>query len=305
MRLQHFVFACLTCLVLCGFQTPPKPTKASGAGSKRPVALEKQAQDSHQPSNLTPALAEPNHKEGPQRVDVVSLPQPMRTQSERDFVDYIAIICTILLTIVGGIGTWAAVRSLIQIRRQADILVEHRAHLERLAEAASSNAAAAKASADALINGERAWIVTRITWQPGAGRELVNTSGDGERSTWLNVILKFRNDGRTPAWITNQRVWCNLCDETPPAMPDTSLPPSFSRLGPDPISIGRRVKQSTNLQCKGVREPMGRALIIYGVVNYRDAFGEHETWCGYIVRGAADSPRLERLAGYEHYNRYT
>jgi hypothetical protein len=44
-------------------------------------------------------------------------------------------------------------------------------------------------------------------------------------------------------------------------------------------------------------------LIIYGVVEYRDAFGEHDTWCGYTVLGPPDKPRLERLAGYPEYNK--
>jgi hypothetical protein len=301
------ILICLVlCLSLCGFRqgNPPAPAKAQGSreqkGPKSPQTL---ATGSSRAESEQAAAAA--GKIASQQVEVTSLPSQIRFESAKDRVDYALLLCTIALTFIGAIGTWAAVRSLGQIKRQADILVEHRAHLEKLAEAASSNAIAAKASADALINSERAWVVTRISWQPGAGKELTTTSGDGKTSTWLNVTLKCRNDGRTPAWITNHRVWCKVFEEAPPAIPDAAIPPSYSRMGPDPISVGRRWKESTSLQCEGVRQQSGTAMVLYGVVSYRDVFGEHETWCGYVVRGSPESPRLERLAGYDSYNKYT
>jgi hypothetical protein len=303
------VICILACLFLCGFQqgSLTVPRKAGDKSGQRAEAKVPQTSTPTpcQLSNSAGSVAGgTGDKSQNQKVEVTAFPVTLKTELVKDRIDYALLVCTVALSIIGGVGTWAAVRSLGQIRRQAYILVDHRTHLEQLAAAASSNAGAAKASADALINGERAWVVTRISWQDGP-KELTTTNSNGETRTFLSVSLKYRNDGRTPAWITNQRIWCRLVEDAPPAIPNTAIPPSYSRLGPDPISVGRRWKLSTSLECEGKRASMGTAMVVYGVVSYRDIFGEHETWCGYQVCGPPESPRLERLAGFENYNKYT
>ena len=60
-----------------------------------------------------------------------------------------------------------------------------------------------------------------------------------------------------------------------------------------------------SLKHEGRRPQIGGAVVIYGVVEYNDVYGDHETWCGYTVRGEPEKPYLERLAGYREYNKNT
>jgi hypothetical protein len=54
--------------------------------------------------------------------------------------------------------------------------------------------------------------------------------------------------------------------------------------------------------CEGPRE-LGKMMIIYGAVTYRDIFGEiRETRFGYMVN---PSNELERIPSYPGYNKYT
>jgi hypothetical protein len=174
-----------------------------------------------------------------------------------------------------------------------------------IAEQTSETRRAARASeqsVNAIVNSERSWILTRIVLE-GLGQ--VTNSGLDAENTYVNIVFKCRNDGRTPAWITNHRIWCRMTEDLP-VIPDTSITPSFSRIGPRPISIGRKINVKTTLECEGHRTGIGgRALVIYAVVNYRDVFGEHETWCGYNLMGSPQAPRLERLVGDNKYNQYT
>jgi hypothetical protein len=133
-------------------------------------------------------------------------------------------------------------------------------------------------------------------------------SHDGsEHSTISGFEWVCKNDGKTPAWITGQQLWCKIFHEAPAALPDTTLPVSFSRIGPHPLSVrGAPLEIPMELVCEGRREPIGGGpMVIYGVVKYRDVFGGHETWCGYIIMGPCEVPRLERLAGYPEYNKTT
>lgn len=90
--------------------------------------------------------------------------------------------------------TWVALKTLRAIKKQAEIMDEHRVSLEQLATAAQENAAAAKASADAaflnakaVLNTERPWIVVK------------------PRKSSANVFtFEAVNQGRTPAQIIAQ-----------------------------------------------------------------------------------------------------
>jgi preprotein translocase subunit Sss1 len=59
-----------------------------------------------------------------QPVSITSIPK-IAVKPEKDVIDWTIVVCTIVLTIIGIIGTFAAVKTLKQIKRQADTLEEH------------------------------------------------------------------------------------------------------------------------------------------------------------------------------------
>jgi hypothetical protein len=159
----------------------------------------------------------------------------------------------------------------------------------------------ANASARALINSERAWVTTSIVWATTEGLIIEGTGTEG--NTTVNVCLICTNDGKIPAWITKKAFRLGIFDNLP-SRPDTRSLQSFGYSGPEPLSVGESTKVFMQPECNGRRPQVGGpSLVIYGVVGYRDAFGEHETWCGYNITGSL--PRLERLAGYPEYNKST
>jgi hypothetical protein len=162
----------------------------------------------------------------------------------------------------------------------------------------------------ALVNSERAWIMTEIMWtrdlpsnpQDFQPLRVVQGDGSGGQSTSIDVCLICKNDGRAPAWITKVRMWLVLCYEAPQSKPDTESP-SYTHLGPEPLSVGKSSNFRGMLTCSGNFSGLGGpALIVYALVNYRDAFGVHETWCGYNV-SEGKSPRLDRMVGFKEYNK--
>jgi len=154
--------------------------------------------------------------------------------------------------------------------------------------------------------------MTDILWSadvPNVQREtrlrLMEGSGTDGETTTVDVCLVCKNDGKTPAWITERKLWLKIFDEAPSARPDTTTPPSFTLGGPESLSVGEVSKVDAQLTCSGRRPQVGGALVMYGVVKYRDVFGKHETWCGYTVVGDPRNVRLQRLAEYPEYNKNT
>jgi hypothetical protein len=300
------------------FQQPTKAPEPKGAvkvGSAQVADQANAGKDSNQPTAQTRLV--------PDKDD-------LKTQRELAWF-------TGALVIVSFLQFAALIVQACLFFRQTRIMDQHRVHLERLAIAASDNAIAAKegaeaanknaefsklnaeateksadaakASADALINAERAWIMTELDWQDGHKRIQEQTvrmrDGQTVETSYVYLSLKGKNEGRTPAWITSLKFWCKLYTEAPPAKPDTTTDVSFCRLGPEPSGIGQPLMQNIPLKFEGKRPQTQSAIIIYGVVEYRDVFGEHETWCAYIVRGDPTTQYLERLAGYPEYNKNT
>jgi hypothetical protein len=79
-------------------------------------------------------------------------------------------------------------------------------------------------------------------------------------------------------------------------------PPGWHRLFAWPEGI----ETKASIESFDHREAFsGRVTILYAVVKYKNAFGPHETWRGYLIRGDLGHGWLERLAGYEEYNKYS
>jgi hypothetical protein len=173
------------------------------------------------------------------------------------------------LLVVGIIGARIAIRTLWNIREQTR----------------------------ALINSERAWIMVDVDPVPGVGglmdghRMQMGVGPVESESTTFGARIVCRNDGKVPAWITEKRACLDIVE----ALPDK---PDWSRTTPvqltlEPISVGQTSKQDETLTCKRGRA-LGKMVILYGVVTYRDPFGHNRTTTfGYKVR---DDGVLERLS---------
>lgn len=163
------------------------------ARQKNPSSPNTLSQPSTNAANQVPAGVTDQHQD--QQVRIVSIPE-IPIKPAKDWMDRSIVICTIGLTIVGVVGTFVALRSLRQIRRQAELMDEHRIHLESLATAANNNARAAIDSVKALRESERAWIVEEIRFPDHIPRR-----SEGNFGGVLMVGFVAKNVGKQPAFI--------------------------------------------------------------------------------------------------------
>lgn len=152
MKTLFVVVPFVACLLLCGFQQAPSSTQQK-PGPKVASANQQKA-DSGKGSHgaarpIQPAAGaadkDPTPPPGPRqndKVDVASLPPEIAVKQVKDSIDRTIMWCTIILTLVGSLGTWAAVKTLRQVKRQADTLEDHKTKFDELARAANSNAEA-------------------------------------------------------------------------------------------------------------------------------------------------------------------
>ncbi len=184
--------------------------------------------------------------------------------------------------------------------------------LKKTLEKTGIAAEAAKASADALINSERAWIMAQIIWSaemPGAAdptrlRVIEGTGSEGETLS-VDVHLIYKNDGRTPGWITERRILFRQVEMLPLPPQFEVLPGDHQVIGPEPLKVGGHGKVPAILTVAGRRE-QGKKLVIYGFIKYRDVFEpERVTRFGYVI---TPNNRIERIVGdgdWWQYNSYT
>lgn len=147
------VVTCLvTCFLLCSFQRGTSPiqqkpgqkvatTDEQKADKEKEqhskASLRQRATDTPDKSTIAPASPRQNDK-----VEVTALPPEIGVKQVKDSIDRTIMWCTIILTFVGVVGTYAAVKTLRQVKRQADTLEEHKTKFNELARAANNNAEA-------------------------------------------------------------------------------------------------------------------------------------------------------------------
>jgi hypothetical protein len=304
--------------------SPPVPRQTADAAASGSNRIQEQPTAKHESANSTLAIETPdsaktnkNSANSPTKPDehiTVIVQQPTSTSGWE--IAY--VILTGLLVCVGAVGIGYAIKTLGAIERQAKAnegqlteIQQSSEKTDRMILLTAQQTENVKKSTDALINSERSWIMTELDWFDGQNARIHvtlerKTGGQRIPNSRIYLVLKEKNEGRTPAWITHIKFWCKLYTEVePPAIPDIAENIAFSHLGPEPLGIGHPRIDALNLMFEGERTQILSALLVYGVVEYRDVFGEHETWCGYIVRGDPESPRLQRLAGYTEYNKNT
>jgi hypothetical protein len=163
---------------------------------------------------------------------------------------------------------------------------------------------AAKVSADALINSERAWIMVDIDPVPGLGGGRMLGGMENETHTQVTSAqfrITCRNEGKTPAWITEKRACLKIMNGSPPVNPDLNST-KVIQYEPEPLAVGKETRRDGSLTYEGW-ENLGQITIIYGVIKYRDVFADsRSTVFGYVL--TVDN-RFERLTGLPEYNKNT
>ncbi len=182
------------------------------------------------------------------------------------------------LFLVGFFGAWLANKTLGDIKRQTD----------------------------ALISGNRSWVTVDVEKIPGIGG-IMDGSGHEmgvgplrTESTAFRARIICRNDGKTPAWITKKQAGLDIVDTVPEA-PDWSRT-VITHVTPEQLLVGQVGKPTDETLYSKRGRALGKMTILYGLVTYRDPFGENKTTSfGYYVR---DDGSLERLP-HRKYNQNT
>jgi hypothetical protein len=267
-----------------------------------------------------------------QKVEIVSAPK-VSVKPEKDTLDWIILACTIVLTIVGSIGTYAAVKTLTQIKRQADTLDEHKSKFDELAKAAANNASAAILQVQSMQQ-----QVTEMSVQSGILQESVSAArgtADAALKTATAIVNSERpwmiiepnrpdnvprygtltftawNRGRTPAEITffQGDFFFKKADE------DFAIDPSFKNIEFFHRQYVAPTKHVTiywfDIQASITEatwawmEKEGKYLYLFGRVLYRDAIvgDEHESRFCYWL---SPSPGIGLImGGGRNWNKHT
>lgn len=193
MRTLFVVATFVACLGLCGFQQKPSSTqqrsgsKAASASGQKADAGKGQhgAAPPGQPAAAADkdAVAETIPRQS-DKVEVTSLPPEIAVKQVKDSIDHTIMWCTVILTFVGVIGTFAAVRTLRQVKRQADTLEDHKAKFDELAKAANSNAEAAILQVRAMQE-----QITEMSVQSGTLQESVQVARDAAEVAKQNTEM--------------------------------------------------------------------------------------------------------------------
>jgi len=172
------------------------------------------------------------------------------------------------------------------------VLRKHEKWMKRNVRVVTKIALAAKQSAAAMSNSERAWI-TASPPEPAPQIGYISPPGPPEaaRTDTRNYFAAlFKNEGRTPAIRENAAVVYRLFNQLNDIPPDPDYG-ARGRLNDVPLAPGGSIKAFAFLQPNVILPydvaqavfRQGAFLLAYGVIAYRDVFErKHETRFGYI-----------------------
>lgn len=257
---------------------------------------EQEKQESANPPNQTVAIynqVSPTQNKGDDKTK-----ENTGEQQLAKFTFYLVLVGLAQCVILFGQG--------VLFFQQKKIMEQHRGSLEQLAQAAGSNAVAAKENADALINSERAWITVYLKWTEGT--RLRNIPDDRVE---LDIQCIYANRGKSPAWIVEQFLKVEVSNgfygPDYSGIPDSEIDRKFIPLSPRDTPTSDSTAFRRRLPTKEPA-PDNKFILIYGYVKYRDIFTQQgqprETLFGFFTQiGRAEEP-IARIAQPE-YNRYT
>jgi hypothetical protein len=196
-----------------------------------------------------------------------------------------------------GLAIWLEAIALILIFIW-DRFDSHADHKQTIAQMkiAQEQAAASQAMTQSTINSERAWVLGSLGGDTTGSTHVVEgtstTHGEHSISTSARIMLTYKNEGRTPAWVDN--IYADM--EIVAKRADVAGPDArkgvriFGTMGP--LGAGRSGMRVLDLTCLGHRKE-DEALSIYVLIQYRDIFNiTRETHLGYIL---FDSHNISQL----------
>jgi hypothetical protein len=158
---------------------------------------------------------------------------------------------------------------------------------------------AALTNAQAVLNTERAWILTDLEWP----NPIITY---GMEYFTLRCDIVCINAGRTPAWISEKRIGIFKGKEPFPRYPPLDKT-QIVFAGVEPLTVtGKSILKDAEASHPGVLEQHtaeeGALVVIFGSVTYRDIHDlRHTTTFGYKLN--AERTRLTRLVGYPEWNK--
>jgi hypothetical protein len=169
---------------------------------------------------------------------------------------------------------------------------------------------AANATTNVIINSERSWIMVDVEWKKEHGNGLLySSSGDGKRKT-IGISLNYicRNIGNTFAQITGKGYVFKAFNGSPPQTPDLTdirwmeFADKYIKPGVDEDTY--HLTESFGIS--QIEDEGPRMMFFYGIVEYRDVYGDHKTIFGYLVNDVP-TPSVTRLPIdiWPEYNKHT
>jgi hypothetical protein len=171
----------------------------------------------------------------------------------------------------------------------------------QVATAAQSSAKSAEASAEALVKSQQAWVSVEFV----NILKMFRNTQDGQVKTTLRCL--FINHGQTPAWTMEFRCQMEVVENNPTNQDFESV--KLREVPPQYLPAKQVIDHEKHndgsfelpLSC-----PSGQGhLIIYGILKYRDAFGNRTryTTFGYEDDTRGQNPVPFRRMNAEAYNR--
>jgi len=144
-------------------------------------------------------------------------PLDVRSDVTKDWKDNLMVALTATLVIIGASGVWYAKRTLDTIEGQLTEIQKAATQTDKMITHAATQAEAAKASADALIHSERAWVIIDKVYPLKLMVQFHGLSGVGANSFRFDI----KNIGRTVARLGNIRTMWKLLPREEAALPET------------------------------------------------------------------------------------
>jgi hypothetical protein len=193
-------------------------------------------------------------------------------------------------TIIGVVGAWIGLVVLI-----SQTIISRTA------------ASAAKASADAAISTERAWIMIDLERVPAVGLLIYGTStehgGPERHSISARIRCVCSNQGKTPAKILEKRATLILVTPENPLPVEPNLEIEIQDPVPQYLQTRDKSKRDWALSVEG-REEVGTMIVVYGIVKYTHMFSDQEVYSTFGYRITVNG-EFEHITGYPKYNENT
>lgn len=220
------------------------------------------------------------------------------TPNENHFQQYV----TYFFRWPNGTTTWAILFTLLAIAEQTKETARSAKAAEDSIPLQRQSAGAAKKSADVLIASERAWVTMKIDWAPGysgiyAGEHTKN--GTTKMMLDATVRMTYRNDGKTPAWITQRYATMKVIGENDALAKPIVGEEDIIDYGIVSLASGEEKWFDAPLQTEQQQIVGVTLTVIYGVVRYRTVIPKltGESISGYSV--SIGGTKLRPLEGPE------